>query len=610
MFGASTSGGTGLFGSAQSKPTSTFGAAPATGNGGFLFGATTNNANSTAAPAASTGFSFGGNTAQNTQTSNSSLGAPATGQSGGPFAANSGSSTSGGLFGSTANSAPSGGLFGASANSGQQQQSQTAQGGLFGGNTLNTALGGLFGTKPAAPAPTNGAASGGLFGSTNTANAAPAASTGGLFGAKPAAGGLFGGNTASAPQPQSGGLFGGNTAAAGTSTGGLFGNKTATTGASTGGLFGGNNTNSATSTGGLFGGNNTTTSAATGGLFGNNNNNNTNTNTNTGTAANNGGLFGAAVPASSGLTNANNAQPSFNWSAQKPANSAAGTLNLSLASQAPTQMPQTASTYTPAVTDQVLRLKEQCDPSSAKCALKTHLYNKFTEAEMHVLLQQPRPANESPEDWENAMANRPGPLYYPVKVSSFSEVAQRVEVQLEHVAKSRILLRNINDKMDQLSSKHDLDNSTRIMRARAKHTNLSRRLLRLATVLAVLRLKGYPLLPEEEEISKQLQTLLAKISDPNGSVSKLSDIYARLAIIKGRSEDLSTQMDSSLSHMHGTLNVLARDDSEVVNDSNTQITQVADLLTKLLYKQQVGLNYLNDMILKDLDIVNKAASKR
>lgn len=458
---------------------------------------------------------------------------------------NTSSQTTGGLFGKPA--ASSGGFFGNSTG-------QTTLGGLFGNNaslntsnTQNTQSSSLFG-KPA----TTSTTSGGLFGGNSNTNASTQQS--GLFGSKPNTGGLFG---TSNTTPSSFSLGGTNANGNTTTSGGLFGNnanKPAT------GLGATNNANSAT-TGGLFGGNTT-----------------------------------------------NNAQPSFAWSAQQNNNAPASQLNLQL-SQAPAKAQQMSSTYTPAINDQLIKLKEQWDPNSPKCVLKTHLYNKFSEEEMAVLMQQPRPANETPEDWDNAMSNRPGPLYYPVKVTSFSEVAQRIEVQLDHVAKGRILLNNINEELTQLLSKHDLDNTTRIMKAKVRHTKLARRLLRLATILAILKLKGYPLLPEEEEISKQFQALNAKITDPNAPVGKLSDLYARLAILKGRSEELSSQLEYSIQNMNGGLKSVTNDSRDVSGEGNTQLDLIVNLLTKLLYKQQVGLGYLNDVLQKDLTAVDNATGK-
>ncbi|KAL6016432.1 Nucleoporin nup57, partial [Candidozyma auris] len=317
------------------------------------------------------------------------------------------------------------------------------------------------------------------------------------------------------------------------------------------------------------------------------------------------GLFGGST--------VNNAQPSFSWSSQqqqKPQQSSV--LNLPTLSNSSSSNPQssssTSSTYTPPINDQLIKLKEQWDPNSPKCALKTHFYNKFSQEEINALMQQPRPSNESPDDWDNAMSERPSTQHYPVKITSFSDVSQRIETQLDHIAKARILLNNINEKQTQLSSKHDLDNITRILKARAKHTKLSRRLLRLATVLAILKLKGYPLLPEEEEISKQFQTLNTKLSDPTGPVGKLSDLYARLAILKGRSEDISSQLESSIGNIHVALNDVmgSNEGTHVgVQESSNQIDQIVNKLTKLLYKQQVGLSYLNELLQKDMDTVDK-----
>lgn len=562
MFGNS-SGGTGLFGSSQSKPA--FGTAPNTTAPGFLFGG----GNTTTGSGTNSNFSFGGST----NTANT---------------ANTASTAQGGLFGAkTAPASGSSNLFGQNASSGgmfgnTQNQAQQPQTGLFGSNTTSSA-GDLFKSAPASN-------SGGLFGSSNP-NAAPSSASGGLFG-----GSNTGFNTASStvsntasntglfgkPAPASGGMFG-NTSQ--TQSGGLFGSKPA-----------------APASGGLFGGSNT------GGLFGLSQNqqqqnqqqqqqqNQNQQNQNQQSAS----LFGSGT--------ANNAQPSFSWSGQQN-NAPSNVLNLpTLANLAVNTQTAASSTYTPAINDQLIKLKEQWDPNSAKCALKTHLYNKFSEQEMNVLMQQPRPANESPEDWEKAMSNRPSAQYYPVKVTSFSEVAQRIEVQLDHVAKSRILLNNINEKQTQLSSKHDLDNTTRILKAKVRHTKLSRRLLRLATILAILKLKGYPLLPEEEEISKQFQALNAKISDPNGSVGKLSDLYARLAILKGRSEELSTQMESSIHAMNGGLSALTENTIAASEDKN-HVDHIVGQLTKLLYKQQIGLSYLNEVLQKDMEVVDKTIKK-
>lgn len=580
MFGATnsaTSGSTGLFGNAnQQKPG--FGTTPTQPSSSFSFGSSNTNtsgfgasapsnllSSTNAAPAASSAlpFSLGGS---NTGTLTLTAQKP------------------GGLFGNTTSTNSGASLFG----------NNNAAGTTNALGSSNT-----FGTPQTASAP-----SGGLFGKPATTSATPA------FGASnttqtSALGGLFGNKPAS----QTTGLFGGltqNNTSAGT---GLFGGQTQSNTSAGSGLFGGLTQNTTTGTG-LFGASNTAQpSQPSTGLLGQS------------SALNSGGLFGASSSTNSqnvqqnqnaatgGLFSnvSNNPQPSFGWSnKQTTANDQPSTLssNLLLNLAAPVQSQKSISNYTPAINDQILKLKELWDPSSSKCALKTYVYNRFSEQEIAVLLQQPRPADESSEDWENAMANRPSAFHYPIKVSSFSAVAQRIEVQLDHVARSRILLNKIYEQLNQLSSKHDLDNTTRILKAKVRHAKLSRRLLRLATVLAVLKLKGYPMLPEEEEMSKQLQTLNSRLNDPNGPLGKLSDLYARLAILKSRSEDMSAYMESSIQSINGGLSAIAGIEKDGSGDAAVGNEQIMNQLTKLLYKQQVGLSYLNDVVQKDLEKVN------
>lgn len=226
-----------------------FGAAgtaqPASQTTGGLFGNSNSALPSFAKPA---GGSLSGNNQANTASS-------------GLFG-NSSTTSSGGLFGkpaAPANSAPSG-LFGAS---GSSNNTNNTTSGLFGNSAAANTSTGLFGAANT-NANTNagsGAALGGLFGAANNSNTGTG-TTGGLFGnSSTASGGLFG-NSA---KPSAPGLFGstGSSAAApaagasNTASSGLFAN------ANTGGMFGNSNTS-----GGMFG---ASKPAAPGGLFGGSN---------------------------------------------------------------------------------------------------------------------------------------------------------------------------------------------------------------------------------------------------------------------------------------------------------------------------------------------------
>ncbi|RLV90898.1 Nucleoporin NUP57 [Spathaspora sp. JA1] len=547
MFGASNNNTTGgMFGGAN------------TNNSGNLFGQT----NTGTTPAF--GQSSGTTTGFGQQSSTNAFGQQgSTNAFGQQPAANAfgGAGTTGGT-----------GLFG-------QQQQQPATNAFGAGNTNNTGTG-LFGQS-------NTQQSSGLFGNAPGSNPTfgkPAATTTG--------GGLFGGNTSStASQP----LFGNqasNTGAAPAATGGLFGNTT--TGTSSGGIFG----NKQAATSGIFGSGantNTNTTGTTGGIFGNK------------PAATN--LFGQqqqqqqpqqqqqqpAQPTGLFSNTTNTQQPSFTWSQPQQTQPLTNPVTTTF-----TQANPNVNTYTPAINDQLIKVWEQWDPTNGKCLLKTHLYNKFSDQEISLLNQQ-RPANETPEDWDNAMLKRPGPNYYPIKVTSFNDIASRIETQLDHVVKSRILLNSMNEKLTLISSKHDLENTTRILKAKARHSKLSRRLLRLATILAILKLKGYPLLPEEEEISKQFDLLIGKLNDPSSSIGKLSDVFARLTILKERAEDLNYRFDNSIS----SLTV----EPEKAKDQSGNSDEIINKISKVLLKQQMGLNYLNDVLEKDAETLNKLEQK-
>ncbi|KAG5416814.1 NUP57 [Candida metapsilosis] len=583
MFGTSSNTGGGLFGASNANNNSSggglFGNKPATStNTGFGFGQS-----NTTGQANTTGGLFGQSQNNNTNA-----------QSGGLFGSNQQKPAGGGLFGQSTNT----GGFGASNSGstfGKPAGTSTTGGGLFGGQQQGSNTGGLFGGNQQSSNTTGG----GLFGSTNQQSTNTGAS-GGLFGNKQqntgTSGGLFG-NTQQNNTGTSGGLFGNNQQQNNTNTGGLFGGNQQST--ASGGLFG-NKTN-APATGGLFGSNNT---QQTGGLFGANNNN----------AQQSGGLFGQPSQQSTLFSNTtNNQQPSFSWSQpqqqqQQPAVNNVTTLG-GFGQNSNQPQNTNPAAYIPAVNDQLAKVYEQWDPNSTKCALKTHLYNKFSDQEMNVLMSQPRPANETPEDWDKAMTERPGQNFYPIKITSYDEVAQRIETQLDYAGKEKIVLNQINERLNTLSAKHDLENTTRILKAKTRHTQLSRRVLRLATVLAMLKLKGYPLLPEEEEIAKQFDILTTKLNDPNSPIGRVGDIFAKMAILKERAEEMNTQFDKSIHVLNESFDNGVVTKGKTKEDVNNP-KDVIEKISQILVKQQMGLNYLNEVLRKDEEKVEKLISSR
>ncbi|CAI4990812.1 CFC_HP_G0029810.mRNA.1.CDS.1 [Saccharomyces cerevisiae] len=525
-------------------------------------------------PAGSTGFSFGqNNNNTNTQPSASGFGF-------GGSQPNSGTATTGGF--------------------GANQATNT-----FGSNQQSSTGGGLFGNKPAL---------GSLGSSSTTASGTTAAGTG-LFGQQTAqpqqstiGGGLFGNK----PTTTTGGLFGNSAQNNSTTSGGLFGNKVG----STGSLMGGNSTQNTSNmnAGGLFGAKPQNTTATTGGLFGSKPQGST---TNgglfgSGTQNNNtlggGGLFGQSqqpqTNTAPGLGNTVSTQPSFAWS--KPSTGS----NLQQQQQqiqVPLQQTQAIaqqqqlSNYPQQIQEQVLKCKESWDPNTTKTKLRAFVYNKVNETEAILYT---KPGHVLQEEWDQAMEKKPSPQTIPIQIYGFEGLNQRNQVQTENVAQARIILNHILEKSTQLQQKHELDTASRILKAQSRNVEIEKRILKLGTQLATLKNRGLPLGIAEEKMWSQFQTLLQRSEDPAG-LGKTNELWARLAILKERAKNISSQLDSKLMVFNDDTKNQDSMSKGTGEESNDRINKIVEILTN----QQRGITYLNEVLEKDAAIVKKYKNK-
>lgn len=526
-------------------------------------------------PAGSTGFSFGqNNNNTNTQPSASGFGF-------GGSQPNSGTATTGGF--------------------GANQATNT-----FGSNQQSSTGGGLFGNKPAL---------GSLGSSSTTASGTTAAGTG-LFGQQTAqpqqstiGGGLFGNK----PTTTTGGLFGNSAQNNSTTSEGLFGNKVG----STGSLMGGNSTQNTSNmnAGGLFGAKPQNTTATTGGLFGSKPQGST---TNgglfgSGTQNNNtlggGGLFGQSqqpqTNTAPGLGNTVSTQPSFAWS--KPSTGS----NLQQQQQQQIQVPlqqtqaiaqqQQLSNYPQQIQEQVLKCKESWDPNTTKTKLRAFVYNKVNETEAILYT---KPGHVLQEEWDQAMEKKPSPQTIPIQIYGFEGLNQRNQVQTENVAQARIILNHILEKSTQLQQKHELDTASRILKAQSRNVEIEKRILKLGTQLATLKNRGLPLGIAEEKMWSQFQTLLQRSEDPAG-LGKTNELWARLAILKERAKNISSQLDSKLMVFNDDTKNQDGMSKGTGEESNDRINKIVEILTN----QQRGITYLNEVLEKDAAIVKKYKNK-
>ena len=528
-----------------------------------------------------------------------------------------------GLFGNN-NNAQQG--FGGAQNTGTAAGQPT--GGLFGGNN-NTAAsapgatGGLFGNNTATQGTTTG-----MFGASN--NTAQTAATGSTFGGN--SGGLFGANNSN----NNTNTFGNNNATGG----GLFGNNTQTNTAPTlgtsGGLFGAAKPQS-TLGGGLFGNNNqqqpnagTLGGNTTGGLFGNKP---AQPQTTLG-----GGLFGnnqqqqQQQPASAGF-GLKSTQPSFAWSQQGqqqqqpqpqqsslfgapaqqqqqqfPNSHLMGSLNLQTPSSLTLQQQQSAN-YPQQIQDQIVKCKESWDPSSSKSKLRTFVYNKVDKQQ--ALLYN-KPNNIMPDEWDKALKNKPNDSVIPVELLGFEALNQRNQIQIENVAQSRTILKQLLEKNTQLQQRHELEIASRILKVTNKNVEIETRLLKLGSQLAILKNRGLPLNITEEKMWNQYKELLKRSEDPAG-LGKTNELWARLVVLKERARNISDQLDNTMSTINQkggsaagssvgqssstnavSTHPLDRQSSEDVhNDMNI------DKIAYILSNQQKGITYLKDVLDKD-----------
>ncbi|SCU80092.1 LADA_0B05006g1_1 [Lachancea dasiensis] len=519
-------------------------------------------------------------------------------------------------------------------NSGANANSTTNSGSLFGNkppsssstfsNSLNSgagqgqATGGLFGQGNNQQ---QNQTSNGLFGQSNTASNG----SGGVFGSKPTGGLSFGQSSNQAQQPasqkpsQSGSLFGNSgqqmpsssqQPAGSSGTGGLFGNSgQQQTNNTPGGLFG--NKPAVGTSGGLFGTGSqpqTQQNPTTGSLFGTQPQQQQQQQQ----QQQGGSLFGSARAI-------NSTQPSFGWSqpgANQQTNQQPNQSQFQLQQQQQQQQIQQQqqqmqlqqqSNYPQQIQEQITKCKESWNPQSSRSKLRTFFHNKVNETE--AMLYN-KPPEVSQEEWDEALLQKPSPNVIPVQAFGFDDLNQRNILQRENVAQARMILSQTLEKLTQLSQKHDLETASRILKAQSRNVKIQQRIIKLGSSLAILKSKGLPLSVGEENMWSKYEKLLKRSNDPAG-LGKNNELWARLSVLKERSKTISDQLDSTLvviSENSGSdknlKNSGKHSDRRIDEEAENRVNKIAEILSN----QQRGLCYLQDVLDKDEELINKYIS--
>jgi len=170
------------------------------------------------------------------------------------------------------------------------------------------------------------------------------------------------------------------------------------------------------------------------------------------------------------------------------------------------------------------------NPASPNTLFQTYLYNAVPIE--NAPFYGPT-AEDDEAKWEEALAKKPSPGAIPVLVRGFEQVAQRMQLQFETLSILQGRLHEINNGLNALLQKHDLEISIRAAECRRRHLRLSRQCLGLAAKTQVLRNRGYAMDSAEEQLRKKLLTLEATVFDPalNG---RGEEIWARMVSVRER----------------------------------------------------------------------------
>jgi len=100
----------------------------------------------------------------------------------------------------------------------------------------------------------------------------------------------------------------------------------------------------------------------------------------------------------------------------------------------------------------------------------------------------------------------------------------------------------MNNSLDAMMQKHELDLSVRAAEAKKRHIGLSQKCLGLAIKVQVLRSRGFVLDAAEEELRKKLAVLEKGVFDP-AFAGREEEIWARMVALRERTRYLQSESE-------------------------------------------------------------------
>ncbi|KZT59956.1 hypothetical protein CALCODRAFT_481044 [Calocera cornea HHB12733] len=185
-------------------------------------------------------------------------------------------------------------------------------------------------------------------------------------------------------------------------------------------------------------------------------------------------------------------------------------------------------------------IAEAWNPQTSKCKFRHVFYNVRTAQEMGV--EPAKPYNVTDEEWQEAMRMNPDPQnLYPVVVSGYHALRQRLSEQAQLANAQTVKLKQLIEKIEERKKLYSLQSSVRIQQSQLIETYLHHRILAISARLHLLmpELRAKPISPEEEALAAALQSLDAEMTAGTGSGrmrGKVNELWTALGAYKAMKE--------------------------------------------------------------------------
>lgn len=155
------------------------------------------------------------------------------------------------------------------------------------------------------------------------------------------------------------------------------------------------------------------------------------------------------------------------------------------------------------------------------------------------------PDNVNKRLYQIAERDNPDPTtLIPVQAVGFADLRKRVNEQQKAHGEFQRKLEEERERLNKMRQEHELVTKVTIPELRRRHSELSHRLLRVMNRIELLRSRDLPLLNEEIDYRRQLETIKRKLAKP----AQFQARVAELASLVRMQEEGRTALEAALPH--------------------------------------------------------------